>query len=115
MLIEPAASGPPSQVTKFKSKLGQISKPEAHWDKKPNAFRGWRVHTRARAWADGFAAILQGLPPLENSVPVVLQVFGLRSGGFHRNGEWLAFVGLEVLAHGRLGEVVAERGGAHKP
>ena len=32
----------------------------------------------------------------------------------HMDGQWLAFVGLEVLAHGRLGEVVAERMGAHK-
>ena len=35
-----------------------------------------------------------------------LQVFGFWSYRFGRKGQWLALVGLEVLVHGRLGEVV---------
>lgn len=52
---------------------------------------------------------------VEHLFAMPLQVLGLRSGGLHRNGQWLAFVSLEVLAHGRFGEVVAERRGAQKP
>lgn len=34
-------------------------------------------------------------------------VLSLWAGGLRRNGQWLALVGLEALAHGRISEVVA--------
>jgi hypothetical protein len=37
---------------------------------------------------------------------VPFKVFGFRAGGLRRNGQWLAFVGLEVLGHGRVSEMV---------
>lgn len=43
------------------------------------------------------------------------QVLRLRAGGFRRNGQWLPYIGLELLGHGRFGEVVAQRRGAHQP
>lgn len=39
------------------------------------------------------------------------QVFGFGAGGLGGQGQWPAFEGFEVLAHGRIGEVVAERRG----
>lgn len=50
----------------------------------------------------------------EHLAPVVLQVFGLWARRLGWKGQWLAFVGLEVLAHGRLDEMVAERRGTDK-
>lgn len=43
----------------------------------------------------------------EHRAPVVLQVFGL-GAGLWRKGQGFAFVGMEVLGYGRLGEVVLE-------
>ena len=40
------------------------------------------------------------------------QVFGLGVPTLSGNGQWLAFVGLEVLGHGCVSEMVAERFGA---
>jgi hypothetical protein len=40
------------------------------------------------------------------------QEFGLGACRFSGNGQWLAFVGLEVLGHGCVSEMVAERFGA---
>ncbi len=39
----------------------------------------------------------------EHLLPMPREVLGLRSGGLRRYGQWLAFVGFEVLAHGRFG------------
>lgn len=42
------------------------------------------------------------------------QVFGLGSGGLRRKVQWLACVGFEVLGHGRVSEMVAQRRGTNK-
>lgn len=42
------------------------------------------------------------------------QVFGLGAGGLGWQVQWLAFVGFEVLGHGRFSEMVAKRRGADK-
>ncbi len=44
-----------------------------------------------------------------------LQVFGLRARRLGGYGQWLAFVGLEVLGHGGVGEVVLDRFGTDRP
>ncbi len=36
----------------------------------------------------------------EHRAPVVLLVLGFRAGGLRRKGQWLPFVGFEVLGHG---------------
>jgi len=43
---------------------------------------------------------------------VVFEVLRLRARRLGRNGQWLAFIGLEALGYGRFGEVVSERRGA---
>ena len=63
----------------------------------------------------GHGTLREGvLGPEAVLVPVPPQVFGLGAGGFGGNGQWLPFIGLEVLAHGRFGEMVPERRGADK-
>ena len=54
-----------------------------------------------------------GLPP-EDLVPVERQEFGLGAGGLRRSGQWLAFIGLEVLGYGLASEMVAKRRGADR-
>jgi hypothetical protein len=44
---------------------------------------------------------------VEERGAVVLEVFRLGASGFSRKMQWLAFIGLEVLGHGRVSEGVA--------
>ena len=69
--------------------------------------------TQAPEFISRVAEWLSGLEAA--NAPVPGQVFGLGAGGLRRNGQWLAFVGLEVLGYGRVSEMLAERRGAHEP
>lgn len=48
----------------------------------------------------------------KGELPMPVQVDGFRARRLGGNGQWLALVGLEVLGHGGVGEMVLERLGA---
>jgi len=56
----------------------------------------WRVSTSRRLWSGG------------------TEVFRLGARSLGGKVQWLAFVGLEVMGHGGVREMVAERFGADK-